>query len=208
MALLTSSVGAQPSASAGMQLYDVELVIFRTLSSGATPEEWSLEAAAAGQRLAIPDDEPPAADEPTTPTAEPAPAVPVETVAAFPPVPAERLKLNAIEDTLKRSRNYQPLAHLSWTQPGFPRIAAKAISINSLVPTTSGLVGEIALSRGRYLHLTLDLVYTEPGAGGGPPQRFALRQTRRMRSNERHYIDHPRIGVVAVITPSTEVVTR
>jgi hypothetical protein len=132
----------------------------------------------------------------------------VEAADSFPPVAVERLKLNTVEDTLKRSRNYQPLAHLSWTQPGFPRTSARAISINSLVPANSGLVGEIALSRGRYLHLTLDLVYTEPGVAGAPPQRFALRQTRRMRSNERHYIDHPRIGVVAVVTPSAEVGTR
>ncbi len=32
--------------------------------------------------------------------------------------------------------------------------------------------------------------------------RYVLRQTRRMRSNERHYIDSPKFGVIAIITPS------
>jgi hypothetical protein len=70
--------------------------------------------------------------------------------------------------------------------------------VSSLVPAASGLQGQIALSRGRYLHLTLDLVYDSQGE-----QRYVLRQTRRMRSNERHYIDSPKFGVIAVITPSS-----
>ena len=71
-----------------------------------------------------------------------------------------------------------------------------------MVPAGSGLQGQIALSRGRYLHLTLDLVYDAPGADGEPTQRFVLRQSRRMRSNERHYMDSPRFGVIAIVTPS------
>ena len=58
-----------------LQSYDVELLIFRTLNPNASPEEWGMEAAAAGQRLAIPEDEP----SPFAPS-EPAPA----TTATFP----------------------------------------------------------------------------------------------------------------------------
>ena len=71
-----------------------------------------------------------------------------------------------------------------------------------MVPAGSGLVGQVALTRGRYLHLTLDLVYDAPGAAGEPTQRFVMRQSRRMRSNERHYLDSPRFGVIAIVTPS------
>lgn len=180
-----------------LQSYDVELLVFRTLNSNASPEEWSMEAAAAGQRLAIPEDEPSpfAATEPV-PTA----------TATFPALPPAKFKLTAVFDTLKRSRNYQPLAHFGWTQPGYPRGDAKYLPINALVPAGSGLVGQVALSRGRYLHLTLDLVYDAPGATAGEPtQRFVLRQSRRMRSNERHYVDSPRFGVIAIVTPSSGV---
>ena len=193
VATLTASA-QQPTTTQVLQNYDVELVIFRTLNPNASPEEWSMEAAEAGQRLAIPEDEP-------TPFAsnEPAPT----TTATYPALPPAKFKLQAIADTLKRSRNYQPLAHFGWTQPGYPRNDAKYLPINSLVPAGSGLVGQVALSRGRYLHLTLDLVYDAPGAAGEPTQRFVLRQSRRMRSNERHYLDSPRFGVIAVVTPST-----
>jgi hypothetical protein len=176
-----------------LQSYDVELLVFRSLNPTASPEEWSMEAAAAGQRLAIPDDEPsPFA------SSEPAPV----TAASFPALASGKFKLSAIADTLRRSRNYQPLAHFGWTQPGYPRGDAKYLPINAMVPAGSGLVGQVALSRGRYLHLTLDLVYDAPGAAGEATQRFVLRQSRRMRSNERHYIDSPRFGVIAIITPS------
>jgi hypothetical protein len=191
-ALVVIVPASAQQAAAPLQSYDVELIIFRTLSSNASPEQWSLEAAEANQRLAIPEDEPaPAAA--TDPAQAPPPAT-----AAFPTLPSARFKLTAIEDTLKRSRAYQPLAHVGWTQPGYPRDAAQFIPIGSLVPASTGLLGQIALSRGRYLHLTLDLVYTPEGSA----ERYVLRQTRRMRSNERHYIDHPKFGVIALVTPT------
>jgi hypothetical protein len=108
------------------------------------------------------------------------------------------MKLTAIEESMRRSRAYQPLAHIGWTQPGYARNSAKYLSLSSLVPGASGLQGQVALSRGRYLHLTLDLVLDADGS-----ERYVLRQTRRMRSNERHYIDSPKLGVIAVITPSS-----
>jgi hypothetical protein len=192
LALLTLTASAQQSAQV-LQSYDVELLIFRTLNPNASPEEWSMEAAAAGQRLAIPEDEP-------EPFASSAPAP--TTTSSFPALAPGRFKLTGIYDTLRRSRNYQPLAHFGWTQPGYPRGDAKFLTINSMVPAGSGIVGQVALSRGRYLHLTLDLVYDAPGAAGEPTQRSVLRQSRRMRSNERHYIDSPRFGVIAIVTPS------
>ena len=192
----TLTASAQ-QATPVLQSYDVELLIFRQLHPNASPEEWSMEAAAAGQRLAIPDDEP----TPFT-SSEPVPA----TTATFPTLAPSKFKLTATADTLRRSRNYQPLAHFGWTQPGYPRGDAKYLPINALVPAGSGLVGQVALSRGRYLHLTLDLVYDAPGATPGEPtQRFVLRQSRRMRSNERHYMDSPRFGVIAIVTPSSGV---
>lgn len=194
LSVATLSASAQ-QATAVLQSYDVELVIFRTLNSNATPEQWSMEAAAAGQRLAIPDDEPSpfAASEPP----------PAAATATFPALPPSKYKLTAITDSLKRSRNYQPLAHFGWTQPGYPRGDAKYLNISSMAPAGSGIVGQVALSRGRYLHLTLDLVYDAPGAAGEPTQRFVLRQSRRMRSNERHYMDSPKFGVIAIVTPSS-----
>jgi Peptidoglycan-binding protein, CsiV len=194
LVLAVATLTASAQQATPLQSYDVELVVFRALNPNASPEEWGMESAAAGQRLSIPDDE-------ASPFAssEPAPA----TTASFPALPAGKFKLSGLADTLRRSRNYQPLAHFGWTQPGYPRGDAKFLPINSMVPAGSGLRGQVALSRGRYLHLTLDLVYDSPGAEGESAQRFVLRQSRRMRSNERHYVDSPRFGVIAIVTPSS-----
>lgn len=187
-----SAVAQQASPTQpGLQSYNVELLIFRNLSGNETPESWPIEAAGTEQPQAIQDDDLGA-------TEAPAPTAPT---VSFPSLPASRMKLTGVEEALRRSRAYQPLAHIGWTQPGFARDAAKYLSVGSLVPGSSGLQGQIALSRGRYLHLTLDLVLDGAGAPGEPPERYVLRQTRRMRSNERHYIDSPKFGVIAVITP-------
>lgn len=187
LALLAGAASAQQSG--GLQAYDVELVIFRNLSSNATPEEWNTEKGLAPQQLTVPDDE--------SSAAAPAPAAPPRATSAetFPALPAARFKLTAIDESLKRSRHYQSLGHFGWTQPGFPRSEAHYMSVDSQVNPL--LTGRVALSRGRYLHLTLDLVLQGPDG-----ERFLLQHTRRMRSNERHYIDHPKFGVVALITPS------
>ncbi|HEY8538077.1 MAG TPA: CsiV family protein [Steroidobacteraceae bacterium] len=186
--LFASGAGAQQST---LQSYDVELIIFRVLSSNATPEDWTLEAARAGEHLATRDEDAPESERtiatsPTTPTM------------SFPGVPESRYKLTSIVESLRRSRNYQPLAHFAWTQPGYPRGNAPYMAIEPWVPPGSGLGGQVSLARGRYLHLTLELTYDLPETG----ERYVLRQTRRMRSNERHYLDHPKFGVIAIVTPT------
>lgn len=188
LALLAGATNAQQAPST-VQAYDVEVVVFRILSGSGTPEEWSAEKGLQPQQLTVPDDESAA---PGALSAAPPVATTTET---FPALPTPRFKLSAIEDTLRRSRNYQVMGHFGWTQPGFPRTEAHYMSIDSLV--TGGLTGRVALSRGRYLHFTVDLVLNDSSG-----ERFLLQHTRRMRSNERHYIDHPKFGVIALVTPT------
>lgn len=183
LVLLGERVLAQ---TADLQPYDVELVIFRNLTGAASGEEWAAE-----KDSSLPADAGSDAQSEAAPVTAPS--------ATFPPLPANKLKLTAIEDTLRRSRRYQPLAHFGWTQPGYARGDARFIPLDSLMGSNaSGLSGRIALARGRYLHLTLDLALTTEDG-----QRYLLQQTRRMRSTERHYIDHPKFGVIALISPST-----
>lgn len=197
LALFVGSAGAQQPA---LQSYDVELVIFRNLASNATAEEWAKDAGIPqrdsqvnGQGNST------LADEESPSNGVAIESAPVATATeTFPALPAAKLKLSAIADSLRRSRNYQALAHFGWTQPGYPRTEAHYMSIDSQAVAGAGFTGRVAVSRGRYLHLTLDLVYEPPGTG----ERYVLRQTRRMRSNERHYIDHPKFGVIALITQS------
>jgi hypothetical protein len=190
IAILGFVIGpALAQQTSGVPSYDVELVIFQHLAGGATEEVWDLEQSIA-EPLTIPDED--ASPFETPPSS--ASAVATQT---FPPLPASKFKLTAIEEQLRRSRNYRPIAHIGWTQPGYARNVAPFIPVDSIISSASGLGGRIALWRGRYLHLTLDLTLT-----GQDGQRYTLRQSRRMRSTERHYIDHPKFGVIALITPS------
>ncbi|HEY4365912.1 MAG TPA: CsiV family protein [Steroidobacteraceae bacterium] len=192
LALIAGSASAQQPPAA-LQSYDVELVIFRTLSASATPEQWASENNGAKQDVVIADED--------APSAAAAAVAPVATsTETFPELAAAKFKLGSIEEALRRSRNYQVLGHIGWTQPGYPRTEAHYMSINGQVLEGSGLIGQIAVSRGRYLHMTLDLALEPPTE---PGQRYVLQQTRRMRSNERHYIDHPKFGVIALITQSS-----
>jgi len=168
--------------------YDVELVVFRAVSSGATPENWAAEQALAGRGLQVDSDE------------EAPVAGAMERGAreiSVPAVPGDRFKLSGIEEALRRSREYQPVAHFGWTQVGYPLNSAPQVDLDALLPQGSPLSGKASLSRGRYLHLTLNLSLQSPG--GAP--RYVLQQSRRMRSNEKHYFDHPGFGVIAIVTP-------
>jgi hypothetical protein len=73
------------------------------------------------------------------------------------------------------------------------------------------LDGTFAVSRGRYLHVDTDLgyhkTYVPPGTSADgsalPPATLYVRmtQSRRLRSDELHYLDHPLIGMLLVVSP-------
>lgn len=137
--------------------------------------------------------------------------------------------LQAIADSLRRSNSYRPLLHWRWIQPGWERSRARLLHVQvpagSALPLTQPsaqasklemqrlrdltdpsavtgvglplLDGTVSLSRARFLHLAADLIYVDP-ATGIPVQ---LKESRRMRSNELHYLDHPRFGVLVQVTP-------
>ncbi len=139
--------------------------------------------------------------------------------------------LQAIADTLRRSNTYRPLLHWRWRQPGWGSGQAKAIHVQvpagsalpltALAPGTSKILlqqlrssiaagstsaanlplldGTLTLTRSRYLHLAVDLIYTDPKTG----LAMQLKESRRMRSGELHYLDHPRFGVLVQATPHT-----
>jgi len=57
--------------------------------------------------------------------------------------------------------------------------------------------GVVKVDRSRYLHLQPDLLLS---SGAEQPQ-YRLQQSRRMKSKELHYLDHPRFGILAIIRP-------
>jgi hypothetical protein len=82
-------------------------------------------------------------------------------------------------------------------------------TVPTLPPLRTPLDGTATLGLQRYLYLTLDLVLLPeplpPDLAARPEGTtfggFRLTETRRMRSKELHYFDHPVFGVVALVTP-------
>ncbi len=151
---------------------------------------------------------------------------PLQLESALKPLSKDTAQMGAILYTLKQSSLYQPLLHAVWEQPGWPEDAAQPVRIeipfDAQLPVTlfSGdtatfagsatnrLEGTITIHRARYLHADFDLVYRQYINTAGPQSvsqlvEIPLQQKRRMRSKERHYIDHPRLGALIEITPVT-----
>ena len=92
--------------------------------------------------------------------------------------------------------------HLSWLQSVPER--GKPLSI-MVAKTEANLAGYVRVTIGRYLHFEADLWTTvEKKDETDSPQDnqfMALRESRRMRSDELHYLDHPALGVITKISP-------
>jgi hypothetical protein len=76
-------------------------------------------------------------------------------------------------------------------------------------PPAPYIDGTIKLIRKRFLHVEADILYRAPYIDdpANPltreqwPQAFRLTESRRMRSRELHYLDHPMFGILIVATP-------
>ncbi len=120
---------------------------------------------------------------------------------------SKNMHLQAEQVALKHSGNYRPLRHIAWRQTVVERNRAEDIEIagDNTAPTT--VEGTVRVAVERYLHLYLDLklidrtLARQTGFGDTEIPEFRLKTHRRMRSGELHYFDHPKFGVVALITP-------
>ncbi len=174
--LATQAVCAAP------QMYDVEVIIFSAPSSGSEPE-----------RL----DQPDADAAPARGGAAPA--------NAFTELPSGAYGLNNIRGGLSAS-GYRVLFHRAWRQMANDRANAVDYPVHVLADNGRDSVdGRITLVKERYLHLDIDLLLKtargNPSALYADGSGFRLSETRRIRSNELHYFDHPRFGMIARVTP-------
>jgi hypothetical protein len=76
-------------------------------------------------------------------------------------------------------------------------------------PPAPFIDGTIKLIRKRFLHVEADFLYRAPYIDDPAnrltreqwPQAFRLTESRRMRSRELHYLDHPMFGILIIATP-------
>ena len=101
-------------------------------------------------------------------------------------VPRAERELGPVAYSLRR-RGLTIHAHLIWQQVPGSRSGGTWRWLEA-----GRLQGLIRVSRGRFLHLDTDLLLRDPGVGNA----YRVRLNRRMRSNELHYVDHPKLGIV------------
>lgn len=127
------------------------------------------------------------------------------------------LKLGGVYESLEQSERYEPLLHIGWRQPGVGESAAASVAIppewqpwsQAQRPPLHGLV---RFHKERYLHLAVDLRYQPPAVAADEPElaldgtmteivtpTYVHQQSRRLRTGELHYLDHPTLGVVVEV---------
>ena len=141
-----------------------------------------------------------------------------------------QLNLGGIAGSLRRSSRYELLMHRAWLQPITTQNAPILIQTGKRYDERYEIDGTINLNRNRYLHMNVDLWFTEfipkynhqeafqvkdveldaetrkryptliaranQKNTHEPLQSYRMVQSRRMRSDEIHYIDHPLFGMV------------
>jgi hypothetical protein len=109
---------------------------------------------------------------------------------------------------------YEPILHVGWTQPGFPREETDPMELAAFGEPPEGLNGNFKLYLGNYLHLVVDLaidaateieeipifddsvfIYSDEG-----PVRYRIQENRIIKNGEIRYFDHPKFGVIAKVT--------
>ncbi len=145
---------------------------------------------------------------------------------AFSRLDPKSLQLTAEAARIDSAPDMELLLHLGWRQPGLAENKAVAVKIDG--ESSEQLSGTLKLTLSRYLHINTDLIYREPLSEEsldqqvGTPnvfspseepaalsfeprfQAYHMKQSRRMRSRELHYLDHPLIGMAILVTPYEE----
>jgi hypothetical protein len=202
LVLTAATVSLKASAAEPARLqetaYNVELVIFRALTPLGIAEDWSAEGLK-GRSAALPAE----SDTGSAEVSDQGTPLAVSTMS-----PA-LFKLAAVESSLQRSRGYQVVGHIGWTQIAVPRGSGLSVDLSDVGLNGVPVRGSGALERGKYVYLRLNVAYTpsDPPASlvgtvqHDGPVTFFLSQVRRVRPFERHYFDHPAFGVIAMISP-------
>jgi hypothetical protein len=186
LAIAALLLALSQAAVAGPPIYDVEIIIFRHNVMSDAGERW------------------------TTPAVSDLRPTRVFSQDEFTELARDQYQLDGIRGGLRNSSGYSVLFHRAWRQVGYDAAHAIAYPINSLAENgRDSIEGSVTLIRERYLHLDVDLLLLR--ANGAAPANYAdgsdsrpafrLREKRRMRSREVHYFDHPRFGIIAVVTP-------
>ena len=187
-ALVTVLPAASQETSGSANVYNIEIVVFRATQALGGAENWNVQGARSYD----------AGDEAANSS---------RNVGHFiGALPASRFQLTDVENKLRSSGVYVPVAHVAWSQTASDWGTRAGFTVQKVGISEAGLTGTVFLERGMYLHLGVALSYAPAnppaGLGAGPGTTFNMTESRRIRFYERNYYDHPGFGVIALVTPA------
>ncbi|MFB4204916.1 hypothetical protein KBTX_01911 [wastewater metagenome] len=181
-AVVLALSGLAVSGAALARDYAVEVVVFRQWeASGADGESWPDVPPALPQDVRV-----------SRPGGGP-----------FRRLASSAYQLSGIRQRLASADQYVVLGHFGWIQPDLAKgrnqwvAVGDGVPAGERIPETPGLYGMMRVYVSRYLHAQVDLRYRRETGGTVYP----MTQSRRMRSDEIHYLDHPLLGVIVQARP-------
>jgi hypothetical protein len=178
---------AAPAATG--TVYNIEMIIFRATGSPGPAENWGIQGGSARNI---------AGDESASGSSQVGRFIAV--------LPSSDWQLADLENKLRASGAYVPVAHVAWSQTASAWGTRAGFPLARLGASADGLSGTVFLEHGQFLHLGMTLTYAmaAPPASlaAAPGTPFSINETRRVRYYERNYFDHPAFGVIALVTPA------
>ncbi len=133
---------------------------------------------------------------------------------------SSKFQLTNIWDKLQNNQNTTPLIHRAWRQPQTAFKSPQFVKVNSITQdnnneydrevsyTDNTILGQVALSKGRYLHFTNQLnLFRSINATNEKGYMdelqnlvFSLTERKQVKSRELHYFDNPWFGTLVKIT--------
>lgn len=110
-------------------------------------------------------------------------------------------RLGKAAAALEEGARYRILARKRWVQSG----EEKASAGPTLVQGREGeLNGSVRFYVSRFLHLGVNVQFQPSTAsfGAAPAPAYIIRETRRIRTQETHYFDHPKFGLIVRVAPA------
>ncbi|WP_051640697.1 CsiV family protein [Thiomicrorhabdus sp. Milos-T2] len=115
-------------------------------------------------------------------------------------------------------RGYRVIFHQAWSQLAYANKKAPTVLIENDQKRGANLIGTVRLYKTRFAHVDFDLELERRipskilekfaqnqgiSAGEAPTHwRFNIKESRKIKPGELHYIDHPLFGVLVKITPN------
>ena len=106
-------------------------------------------------------------------------------------------QLGSSEAALARA-GFARIAHTAWAAI-VPANGRTTAHLEDVLAADAAVTGAVALQRGQYLFLGVELDFRPTDPALAPGTVYSLREKRRVKFGEKHYFDHPAFGVIATV---------